>query len=40
MEADVILESEHHRIILDTKYYRQALSGWRGESKLRSGHLY
>ena len=40
MEADVILESEHRRIILDTKYYRQALSGWRGESKLRSRHLY
>ena len=41
MEADLILESENRRIILDTKYYRQALSSWRGSnSKLRSEHLY
>ena len=40
MEADVILESEHRRIVLDTKYYRQALSDYRGVRKLRSGHLY
>ena len=41
MEADLILESENRRIILDTKYYQQALSSWRGSnSKLRSDHLY
>ena len=40
MAADVILESEHRRIVLDTKYYRQALSDHRGARKLRSGHLY
>ena len=41
MEADIILESENRRIILDTKYYQQALSSWRGSnSKLRSDHLY
>ncbi len=46
MEADVILEAlEPHvgparRIVLDTKYYREALSGRYGAKKLRSGHLY
>ncbi|MCY3790110.1 MAG: hypothetical protein OXH63_15120 [Gemmatimonadetes bacterium] len=42
MEADLILESSERRIIMDTKYYTDALS--RGPdsrtSKLRSGHLY
>lgn len=41
MEADLILESENRRIILDTKYCQPALSSWRGSSsKLRSDHLY
>ena len=40
MEADVVLESQHRRIVLDTKYYRQALSNHRGVRKLHSGHLY
>ena len=40
MAADLILESEHRRIVLDAKYYRQALSDHRGVRKLRSGHLY
>lgn len=41
MTADIILESDERRIILDTKYYRDALasrSGSRG--KLHSGNLY
>ena len=41
MEADAILESNERRIILDTKYYPNALSTRYGSSgKLRSGHLY
>ena len=40
MEADVILESRRQRIVLDTKYYRQALSNHRGVRKLRSEHLF
>ena len=40
MEADLILESENRRIILDTKYYADALSSWRGNNKLRSENLY
>ena len=40
MEADIILESEHRRIVLDAKYYRQALSDYRGVRKLRSENLY
>ena len=40
MAADAILESEHRRIVLDAKYYRQALSDHRGVRKLRSEHLY
>ena len=40
MEADVILESPNRRIIMDAKFYRQALSTRFGVSKLRSGHLY
>ena len=41
MEADVILESAERRIILDTKYYASALSGWGGgPGKLHSPNLY
>ncbi len=42
MTADVILESSERRIILDTKYYRHALSRRRGSGtgKLHSGNLY
>ena len=40
MEADVILESPKRRIIMDAKFYRQALSARFGTSKLRSSHLY
>ena len=39
MEADVILEAPHRRLILDAKYYSEALSGRFG-GKLRSSHLY
>ena len=42
MDADVILESPERRIILDTKYYRDALAGrrGRGSGKLHSANLY
>lgn len=40
MTADVILESPHRRIIMDTKYYSRALSNWRGGGKLHSPNLY
>ena len=39
MEADMILESPTRRIILDAKFYREALGGRFG-GRLRSGHLY
>ena len=39
MEADVILEGPKRRIILDTKYYQEALGGRYG-GKLRSDNLY
>ena len=42
MTADVILESSERRIILDTKYYRDALAQGRGHGtgKLHSTNLY
>ena len=40
MEADVILESPGRRIVLDTKYYRDALARGRGSGKLHSDNLY
>ena len=42
MNADVILESSERRIILDTKYYRDALARGRGPGtgKLHSANLY
>ena len=40
MEADVILEAPNRRIIMDAKFYPQALSTRFGTTKLRSTHLY
>ena len=40
MFADVILESNSRRIILDTKFYKDALAGGRNQGKLNSGNLY
>ncbi|MYF02988.1 MAG: hypothetical protein F4227_08490 [Gammaproteobacteria bacterium] len=40
MEADVILEGSDRRIILDAKYYLEALSEWYETKKLQSAHLY
>jgi 5-methylcytosine-specific restriction enzyme subunit McrC len=40
MRTDVVLESPHRCVILDTKYYAEALAGRFEGKKLRSGHLY
>ena len=40
MEADVVLESQHRRIVLDAKYYQRALSNHRGVRKLHSENLF
>ena len=42
MEADIILESPERRIVLDTKFYRDALARGRGTGtgKLHSNNLY
>ena len=40
MEGDVLLGSSARRIVMDTKYYGEALGGYRGARKLRSDHLY
>lgn len=39
MEADVILEAPHRRIIVDTKFYQETLGGRIGD-KLHSANLY
>ena len=40
MEADVLLDSQHRRIVLDTKFYPQALGGKGGAHRLHSANLY
>ena len=40
MEADIVLESQHRRIVLDTKYTPKALSVYFGSRKLHSEPLY
>ena len=41
MEADVVLESNDRRVIVDTKWYPEPLSRrYGGSGKLRSAHLY
>ena len=40
MEADLLLDGPERRIIMDTKYYAEALGGRRGGGKLRSNNLY
>ena len=40
MEADLLLDGPERRIIMDTKYYAEALGGRQGGGKLRSGNLY
>jgi 5-methylcytosine-specific restriction endonuclease McrBC regulatory subunit McrC len=40
MRTDVVLTSSDRCIILDTKYYLEALTGAFEERKVRSSHLY
>ncbi|MDE2997832.1 MAG: 5-methylcytosine-specific restriction endonuclease system specificity protein McrC [Gemmatimonadota bacterium] len=40
MEADVILDAPHRRIIMDAKYYRKAFAERFGVKKLHSNNLY
>ena len=40
MRTDVSLRSMHRTIVIDTKYYRQTLSRYLGNEKIRSDHLY
>jgi 5-methylcytosine-specific restriction enzyme subunit McrC len=40
MRTDVVLESDDRRIILDTKFYAEALRGRYETKKVDSGHLY
>ena len=40
MRTDVVLEWDGRRLVLDAKYYREALKEHRGRERLRSAHLY
>lgn len=40
MRVDVFLRSQERRIIVDTKYYVDALQSYRGAQTFHSGHLY
>ena len=40
MEADLLLDGRERRIIMDTKYYTEALGGRHGSGKLHSNNLY
>lgn len=40
MRTDVSLRSAERSIILDCKFYKEAMSGWHGREKLHSANLY
>ena len=40
MKTDVSLWSAQRRIILDCKFYREAMTGWLGTAKVHAGNLY
>lgn len=40
MRTDIHLENSTSRIIIDTKYYAEALQNWKGKKSLRSENLY
>lgn len=40
MRTDVSLWSENRSIILDCKFYKEAMNGWYGAEKLHAGNLY
>lgn len=40
MRTDVVLTRAERILVIDTKFYGEALKGWFGGEKVRSGHLY
>ena len=40
MQTDVSLKSAERSIILDCKFYKEAMSGWHGQDKLHANNLY
>lgn len=40
MKTDVSLWSEERSIILDCKFYKEAMSGWRGSERIHAANLY
>lgn len=40
MRTDVSLQSKRRNIIMDCKFYREALSGYHGSDKIHSANLY
>jgi 5-methylcytosine-specific restriction enzyme subunit McrC len=41
MVTDIILRAPHRTVVVDAKYYKEALSThWHGGEKVRSDHLY
>jgi len=40
MRIDVFMRAPHRQIIIDTKYYAEALQTYQGTTSFRSGHLY
>jgi 5-methylcytosine-specific restriction enzyme subunit McrC len=40
METDITLGSPQRIIVIDAKFYKEALVAWQGAKKVRSGHLY
>jgi 5-methylcytosine-specific restriction enzyme subunit McrC len=40
MQTDITLESDEHKLIIDTKYYKDTLSENYGSEKFHSGNLY
>src|SRR5690606_28009497 len=40
MQTDITIRSERETVIVDAKFYREALGGGRYSARLRSAHLY
>lgn len=40
MQTDVSLRSPERSIILDCKFYKEAMSGWHGSERIHAGNLY
>lgn len=40
MQPDIVLESNNRKVVLDTKYYKEALKEYHGRKKISSNNLY